>query len=245
VVVDSRGTWDKERKQVTIRGKSALNSINICMARAPNIEVKVAEQVYNALVESRMMAGVEIWGLEDGWKEIKKVHELFCKRVMGKPNTAANGACVRELGRTNGKDKVIERVLRYWQRLLEMDEMSLLGDVLKQQSLQKGKNWLNKIKQELEGLGMGDIWIMGEENNRNIWREVSKRCMDIERQNMEASMTEKRSLVFYNELKNNWEKKLYIEVCSEESRRGIGWWKMGIRKLKGVRENIERNMPYV
>jgi hypothetical protein len=28
--------------------------------------------------------------------------------------------------------------------------------------------------------------------------------MDVERQNMEASMKEKRSLVFYNELKNNW-----------------------------------------
>jgi hypothetical protein len=80
----------------------------------------------------------------------------------------------------NRKEKVIERVLRYWQRLREMDEMSLLVDALKQQSLQKGKNWFNKIKQELEGLGMGDIWIMGEENNRNIWREVSKRCIDIE-----------------------------------------------------------------
>jgi hypothetical protein len=54
---------------------------------------------------------------------------------------------------------------------------------------------------------MGDIWIKEEENNRNVWREVSKRCMDIERQNMEASVKEKRSLVFYNELKNNWEKK--------------------------------------
>jgi hypothetical protein len=47
--------------------------------------------------------------------------------------------------------------------------------------------------------------------------------MDIERQNMEASMKEKRSLVSYNELKNNWEKKLYIEVCSQEAGRGIGW----------------------
>jgi hypothetical protein len=44
------------------------------MAIAPNIEVKVLEQVYDALVDSRMMTGVEIWGLEDGWKEIKKVH---------------------------------------------------------------------------------------------------------------------------------------------------------------------------
>jgi hypothetical protein len=38
---------------------------------------------------------------------------------------------------------------------------------------------------------MGDIWINGAENNRNVWREVSKRFVDIERQNMEASMREK------------------------------------------------------
>jgi hypothetical protein len=25
-----------------------------------------------------------------------------------------------------------------------------------------------------------DIWINGEENNRNVWQEVSKRCMDTE-----------------------------------------------------------------
>jgi hypothetical protein len=103
---------------------------------------------------------------------------------------------VKELGRANRKEKVIERVLRYWQRLWEMDETSLLGDALKQQSLEKGNDWLNKIKQESEGLVMGDIWINGEENNRNVWRDVSKRCVDIERQNMEASMREKRSRVF-------------------------------------------------
>jgi hypothetical protein len=98
------------------------------------------------------MTGMEIWGFEDGWKEIGKVHELFCKTVMGMPNTAANGACVKELGRINRKEKVMERVLRYWQRLWEIDETSLLGNALKQQSLEKGNNWLNKIKQELERL---------------------------------------------------------------------------------------------
>jgi hypothetical protein len=68
------------------------------------------------------------------------------------------------------------------------------------------------IKQELEGLGMGDIWINGEQNNRNVWREISRRCVGIERQNMEASMREKRSLVFYNESKSSWENKLYRDM---------------------------------
>jgi hypothetical protein len=71
VVLDSWGKWEKERKQAA--------SINTCVTRAPNIEVKVLEQLYNMLVESCMMTGVEIWGLEDGWKEIGKAHELFCK----------------------------------------------------------------------------------------------------------------------------------------------------------------------
>jgi hypothetical protein len=63
--------------------------------------------------------------------------------------------------------------------------------------------------------------------------------VDIERQNMEESMREKRSLVFYNELKSSWEKKLYIEVCTQEARRSIGRWKMGIWRLKGVGGEIQ------
>jgi hypothetical protein len=63
-----------------------------------------------------MMTGVEIWGLEGGWKEIEKVHDIFCKRIFGLPSTAAKGACVRELGRTNRKEKVVERIVKYWKR---------------------------------------------------------------------------------------------------------------------------------
>jgi hypothetical protein len=108
-----------------------------------------------------MMTGVEIWGLEHGWKEIGKVHDLFCKRVLGMPNTPANGARVEELQRTNKKQKVMERVLGYWHRLWKMDGTSLLGDAVENQSLEKGNNWPNKIKQALQRLGMGDIWING------------------------------------------------------------------------------------
>jgi hypothetical protein len=37
MVLDSRSKWEKERKQVAIRGKLALNIINISVAKAPNI----------------------------------------------------------------------------------------------------------------------------------------------------------------------------------------------------------------
>jgi hypothetical protein len=49
VVLDSGVKCEKGRKHVVIRGKSALNSINICVAGAPNIEVRVLEQLYNII----------------------------------------------------------------------------------------------------------------------------------------------------------------------------------------------------
>jgi ribosomal protein L18E len=51
---------------------------------------------------------------------------------------------------------------------------------------------------------MGDVWRRGgENNNNNIWKVVSKRCTDTERQKMEANMKKKRSLALYNELKSS------------------------------------------
>jgi hypothetical protein len=125
IILNGRGKWEKEKTQVGISGKTALNSINICLARAPNMGINILEQLYASLTESGMMTGVEIWGL-DGWREIGKVHEMFCKRIMGAPTAAANGACVKEMGRTNRKLKVLERAFKYWERFLEMEESSLL-----------------------------------------------------------------------------------------------------------------------
>jgi hypothetical protein len=45
--------------------------------------------------------------------------------------------------------------------------------------------------------------------------------VDIEGQNMEASVGEKRLLVFYSELKGG-KKNVYIEVYIQQSRGGIG-----------------------
>jgi hypothetical protein len=91
-------------------------------------------------------------------------------------SAATNGACVKELGRTNRKGKVLKRVFKYWERLLEMEESSLLGDALTYQREEWENNWICGIKQELEKLGMGYMWRRGRENDRNSWKMVSQRC---------------------------------------------------------------------
>jgi hypothetical protein len=29
--------------------------------------------------------GIEMWGVEEGWKEIDKIHSRFCKIILGVP----------------------------------------------------------------------------------------------------------------------------------------------------------------
>jgi hypothetical protein len=53
IILDGRGKWEKEKRQVGIRGKTALNSINICLARAPNMGINILDQLYVSLIESR------------------------------------------------------------------------------------------------------------------------------------------------------------------------------------------------
>jgi hypothetical protein len=91
VILDSREKSGKERKQASIRRKLSLNTINVCLARALNTEVKVLGQLCTSLIESRIMVWVKIWGLEDGQKEAGEMHELFCRRLMEVPLISANG----------------------------------------------------------------------------------------------------------------------------------------------------------
>jgi hypothetical protein len=41
---------------------------------------------------------------------------------------------------------------------------------------------MSRIKQEIERLGMGDIWESRRDNDKNIWIRMTKRCTEIRRQ---------------------------------------------------------------
>jgi hypothetical protein len=84
--------------------------------------VKLLENVYEMVCESRMMYGVEIWGNEEEWKEIDKIHGRMCKTFLGIPRFAANGVAELELGRGSRRCKVMITLVKYWQRILQMDK---------------------------------------------------------------------------------------------------------------------------
>jgi hypothetical protein len=68
VTLESSGGWSKQKAKQKVKGIQYLAAIDKCLTRTPDMEVKLLENVYRMVCESRVMYGVEIWGVEEGWK---------------------------------------------------------------------------------------------------------------------------------------------------------------------------------
>jgi hypothetical protein len=55
---------------------------------------------------------------------------------------------------------------------------------------------------------------------------------------MDTIVREKKSLILLNCLKRDWQKEDYTSITTQESRRNIVWWRIGIWRLKGDRKNV-------
>jgi hypothetical protein len=84
------------------------------------------------------------------------------------------------------------------------------------------ESWAKKIKEELESIGLAYIWYSQQEwDTSTLRRIIRERCNDIERQNLSSIMSEKMSLVFYQEMKQKWGREEYIELYSRYERNGL------------------------
>jgi hypothetical protein len=75
VTLESSGGWSKQKAKQKVKGIWSLVATDKCLTR-----VKLLKNVYEMVCESRMMYRVEIWGVEEGWKEIDKIRGKMCKK---------------------------------------------------------------------------------------------------------------------------------------------------------------------
>jgi hypothetical protein len=93
VILDSSGKWDEQKKAAQRTGNQALSAIDRCSAKTPCIEVRTLEKIYEMLVETRMLYGVEVWGIHEARKEMDVIHTRFCKKILGVPRRTVIRLC--------------------------------------------------------------------------------------------------------------------------------------------------------
>jgi hypothetical protein len=126
ITLESTGGWNRHRKKQMVKGNQFLLAVDKCLTRTPDMMVQLLGNVYETVCGSRLMYGAEIWGLDEGWKEIDIIHGRLCKKLLGIPRFATIGVAEIELGRDSRRGKVLCLAVKYWQRTLQMDKEELV-----------------------------------------------------------------------------------------------------------------------
>jgi hypothetical protein len=121
ITLENTGGWRNQKASIKAKGNQALTAIDKCLATTPNMKVRTLENIYKMLCESRIMYGVELWGFDEAWKEVDRLHGRFCKKILGLPRCAANGMAETELGRDSRRGKAMWLAVKYWQQIMRMD----------------------------------------------------------------------------------------------------------------------------
>jgi hypothetical protein len=107
------------------------------------------------------------------------------QKILAIPRFAANGAAELELGRDSRRGKVMCTLVKYWQRILQMDKDDLVRVCYDWQiNNAQYDGWAKKLEKDLNKIGLGHTWWNPTKNQRGtVCKEVKDRCNYIERQN--------------------------------------------------------------
>jgi hypothetical protein len=91
----------------------------------------------------------------------------MCQKNLGITKFAANGVAELELGRNTRRVKVMSTLVKYWQRILQMDKDDLVRVCYDWQiNNVHYDGWAKKLEKELNKTGLGHIWWNTTKNQR-------------------------------------------------------------------------------
>ena len=150
------GKFTRTQKVLSLQGRKCMYSIlNTCNAEFLNVETRL--QVFDTYVSSVLNYGCEVWGFNDA-KDIEKIHMDFCKRILKVRKCTPNYMIYSELGRFPLILTRKFRIIKYWIKLLNCDNIilkSLYDDML---SRIDSVSWLSRVRNLLMSLGFGYVW---------------------------------------------------------------------------------------
>jgi hypothetical protein len=212
VIISSRLSWSPAQTTLAAQANKAMR-VTDTVNESSDYSFKCSCKVFDKCILPILNYACEIWGT-DVHKSIEGVHYKFCKSQLGvgifTPNVAVLGDC--------GRDRVFincaVRCIKYWIKLVNMPEDSLLKGCYNLQYRQciDGKtNWLSKIKEMLFQYGYGWIWeAQSIPETFNLVNEFRQRIKDCELQCWATDVKSLPKLRTYCLFKETREEEFYL-----------------------------------
>jgi hypothetical protein len=73
--------------------------------------MQMLQDMYEMVGELKMECGFEVWGMNEAWEELDKIHCRCCKKSRGIAKCAASECSAMQLGREDSSGKCIGHIL--------------------------------------------------------------------------------------------------------------------------------------
>lgn len=195
------------------KGKRAVFNLCRLFQQLKEMSKDAYFKIFDSKVQSILLYSSEIWGISR-LESIEKVHLAACKHFLGVPSRTPNQMIYSELGRFPLFINSTIRSIKYWFRLLQMED-----DRLPKQSYlmlfnldQNGKhNWASNIRNTLSSAGFYFVWLHQGVGNTNTFLKILKsRLQDMFRQEWEATVRGKDRYSVFRSFKFDFKQEKYI-----------------------------------
>lgn len=223
--------------QLATKGKNALFKVLRAYSNLENMSRQTFFKLFDTMIQPILLYASEVWSLLVTDDPTEKVHLFACKRYLNVATRTPNKMVYGELGRhpigINGK----VRALKFWFRLLKMDDSRLPKQayrMLFSMDIDGKRNWVSELRLLLCRSGYAFVWeAQGVAREQEFVRQFKQRMVDMNEQDWKASLQESDRFLQYRQFKSSLSVETYLDCVKQKSFRNcLTKVRLGISDLR-------------
>ena len=205
------------------RAKKKIVIIFKTLYKLGQIDIKTFFQLFDVQIKPMLLYAAEIWGTTQ-FEIIEKTHMFACKKLLGVSARTPNTFIYAELNRYPLFIDSQIRTLKYWLKLLLLDETRIPRQAYEKsrRELTNTHGWCYKLKNMLDKGGYSNVWLdQGTVNINSFVKSFKQRLIDINWQDWHAKLTEKDRFSSYRLFKADHNRENYLSLITVSKFRRI------------------------
>lgn len=148
------------------------------MYKFPTMNVSQRLDLFDKLITPILGYCSEVWGYHEACI-LEKIHLQFLKQMLGVRTKTQNNFVYGEVGRFPLQTYRIVSVIRYWLKIVSLDNRKLskiIYDIMLQDldNNPRIKNWASNVQYILQKFGFNHVWLNQVVENNNLFLRIFK-----------------------------------------------------------------------
>ena len=204
-------SWAGTKKRFALKAKS--RSPMVLKAMLEGLSVSTGIKLWETMVRPTLEYATEIWGVGN-WPEAEVIQQRVGKMLLGVSKMTAKEVVRGELGWMSLSARREIKVLKYWGRILNMDDSRLVKQVYrrcKQTNSRLKGSFCEAVRKTLEKLKLEHLWASEQIGKFKDWVIFINACVKRSETDLwQHKLSESRKLRTYRLLKTELRQEEYL-----------------------------------